>query len=202
MQQKERAQHFASLHVPGKPLILYNAWDAGSARAIARAGFQATGTSSWAIAAAHGYSDGESIPLTFMEEITAHIVRTVDLPVSVDTEGGYSIDPLACAKNIARFVDRGVVGINFEDRVLAGTGLHEIDAQCVRIAAIRNMADARGIPLFINARTDVFLGRDIVLAEGLSSHVKLIVNSVPKALKMELTSSSSSSPFKLQNLRQ
>lgn len=167
MQQKERAQRLASLHIKGSPLILYNAWDAGSAKAIAGAGSHAIGTSSWAVAAAHGYEDGESIPLSFVEQVIARIVRAVEVPVTVDIEGGYSDDPHTCAENIARLVDHGMVGINFEDRIVSGTGLHGIEAQCERIAAIRSMADARGIPLFINARTDLFLGTGIAPENGL-----------------------------------
>lgn len=172
MQHKEYAQLFTSLHVKGKPLMLYNAWDAGSAKAVAGAGSRAIGTSSWAVAAAHGYEDGESIPLSFVEQVLGRIVRTADLPVTVDVEGGYSDDPLTCAGNIARLVDLGVAGINFEDRVVSGTGLHGIAAQCERIAAIRSMADAAGIPLFINARTDLFLGTGIAPEDGLDEAVE------------------------------
>jgi 2-methylisocitrate lyase-like PEP mutase family enzyme len=161
MHQNERARHFASLHVKGNPLILYNAWDAGSAAAIASAGAQAIGTSSWAVAAAQGYEDGESLPLSLAELIVGGISRTAKVPVSVDVEGGYSDLPLQCAENVARIIDLGVAGINFEDRVVAGTGLHAIEAQCARIAAIRSMADARGIALFINARSDLFFGPGI-----------------------------------------
>jgi 2-methylisocitrate lyase-like PEP mutase family enzyme len=167
MQQKERALRLASLHVKGKPLVLYNAWDAGSARAIASAGAVAIATSSWAVAAAHGHEDGESIPFSFVEQIVTRIVDAVELPVTVDAEGGYSDDSHACAESITRWVDRGVAGINFEDRIVAGTGLHSIKTQCARIAAIRRVAEARGVPLFINARTDLFLGSGIAPSDGL-----------------------------------
>lgn len=159
--QNELARHFASLHRKGDPLVLYNAWDAGSARAIAAAGAQAIGTSSWAIAAAHGYEDGESIPLSLARQVAGRIARSIALPVTVDIEGGYSADPQACADNVSTLLDHGVVGINVEDRVVNGTGLHGIDAQCERIAAIRGMASARGIDLFINARTDLFFDADV-----------------------------------------
>jgi len=168
MQQKERAQRLASLHVKGRPLILYNAWDAGSAKAIASAGAAVIATSSWAVAAAHGHEDGESIPLSLVVQIVSRIVEAVELPVTVDAEGGYSDDAHACAESVARLVDRGAAGINFEDRIVAGTGLHSIKAQSARIAAIRRMADARGIPLFINARTDLFLGTGITPPDGLA----------------------------------
>src|SRR5688572_4169810 len=122
MQQNELALRLASLHVKGNPLILYNAWDAGSANAIARAGAPAIATSSWAVAAAQGHEDGESIPLSLVEQIASRIVGAVDVPVTVDIEGAYSDDPTTCAANVARLVDAGVVGINFEDRIVSGTG--------------------------------------------------------------------------------
>ena len=168
MQQSDRAREFAALHVKGAPVLLYNAWDAGSAKAIAGAGARAIATSSWAVAAAHGYEDGEAIPLAFVESILARVVASVDVPVTVDVEGGYSEDPRACASNVARFVDLGVAGINFEDRVVAGKGLYPIERQCERIAAIRAMADARGVPLFVNARSDVFFGSGIAVEDGLA----------------------------------
>ncbi|HEX7116060.1 MAG TPA: isocitrate lyase/phosphoenolpyruvate mutase family protein [Steroidobacter sp.] len=167
MQQKDRALRLASLHVKGNPLVLYNAWDAGSAKAIVNAGASVVATSSWAVAAAHGYDDGESIPLSFVERIVARIVNAVEVPVTVDAEGGYSDDPNVCAQNISRLMDLGVVGINFEDRIVSGRGLYTIEAQCKRIAAIRAMANMRDIPLFINARTDLFLGTGIEPAKGL-----------------------------------
>ena len=168
MQQKELAELLASLHVKGSPLILYNAWDAGSARAIRDAGSPVIATSSWAVAAAQGFGDGESIPFAVVEQIIARIAGAVDIPVTVDVEGGYSDDPHVCAANVAQLMDHGVVGINLEDRIVQGTGLHGIDVQCSRIAAIRAMADARGVPLFINARTDLFLGTEVEAPEGMA----------------------------------
>ncbi|QBE64568.1 isocitrate lyase/PEP mutase family protein [Pseudoduganella lutea] len=166
-QQNEFAHHFASLHCKGAPLVLYNAWDAGSARAIAAAGAQAIGTSSWAVAAAHGYEDGEAIPLPLVEQVLGRIVRSVALPVTVDIEGGYSADPQVCAGNVSILLEHGVVGINFEDRVVDGAGLYGIDAQCERIAAIRDLACARGMDLFINARTDLFFDEQTSPQDGL-----------------------------------
>ncbi len=168
MQQKEHAELLASLHVKGSPLVLYNAWDAGSAKAIRDAGSPVIATGSWAVAAAQGYGDGESMPFAFVEHIVARIAGAVDVPVTVDVEGGYSEDPEVCAANVARLMDHGVVGINFEDRIVHGTGLHGVDLQCARIAAIRAMADARGVPLFINARTDLFLGTGVKPPEGMN----------------------------------
>lgn len=158
MQQAARAHHLASLHVKGHPLVLYNAWDAGTAKAIAAAGAPALATSSWAVAAAHGYEDGEAIPFAFVERIVARIAAVAEVPLTVDIEGGYSDDPQVCAQHVARLIDCGVVGINIEDRIVGGSGLHDIDAQSARIAAIRSMAEGCGVPLFINARTDICFG--------------------------------------------
>jgi hypothetical protein len=92
MNQVEKAARFAELHVKGTPLLLYNAWDAGTAKSILDAGAKAIATSSWAVAEAQGYRDGEAIPITLVEQIIARIVSTIDAPVSVDFEGGYSDD--------------------------------------------------------------------------------------------------------------
>ena len=155
----DKANHFAKLHVRGAPVLLYNAWDAGSARAIAGAGAKAVATSSWAVAAAQGHSDGEDMPIALVHEVVQRIVTAVDVPVSVDFEGGYSEDEAGLSENVTRLVELGVIGINFEDRVVSGEGLYAIDRQARRIAAIRTAADKAGVPLFINARTDLFLGR-------------------------------------------
>jgi 2-methylisocitrate lyase-like PEP mutase family enzyme len=159
MHQSAKAARFAALHVKGAPLLLYNAWDAGSAQAILEAGAQAIATSSWAVAEAQGYRDGEAIPVGLVEQIVARIAGTIEVPVTVDFEGGYSDDDTVLAANVSRLLDLGVVGMNFEDRVVQGVGLYAVDRQAHRIAAIRDAADKQGVNLFINARTDVFLGQ-------------------------------------------
>ena len=159
MHQSAKAARFAALHVKGTPLLLYNAWDAGSAQAILDAGAQAIATSSWAVAEAQGYRDGEAIPVELVEQIVARIAGTIDVPVTVDFEGGYSNDDQVLAANVFRLLALGVVGMNFEDRVVKGVGLYTVDRQAHRIAAIRDAADKQGVNLFINARTDVFLGQ-------------------------------------------
>jgi 2-methylisocitrate lyase-like PEP mutase family enzyme len=156
MNQKQKAEQFAGLHVKGTPVVLYNAWDAGSAKAIADSGARAIATSSWSVAEAQGYRDGESIPLAFVEQIIGRIAATVEAPVTLDFEGGYSESEEGLAKNIARLLDLGIVGVNFEDRVVSGKGLYAADRQASRIASLRKVADQKGIPLFINARSDVF----------------------------------------------
>ena len=168
MNQVEKAKRFAELHVAGRPLLLYNAWDAGSAKAILEAGAKAIATSSWSVAAAQGYGDGEAIPIGFAEQIVGRITATVDIPVTVDFEGGYSEDDGELAANIARLLDLGVVGINFEDRIVKGSGLYSVDRQARRIAAIRKAAEQKGVDLFINARTDVFFEHGEDAAQAVS----------------------------------
>ena len=155
----EKAARFAALHVAGDPVLLYNAWDAGSAKAIVEAGALAVASSSWSVAEAQGFRDGEELPLEVAEQIIARIAATVDVPVSADFEGGYSGDDVELADNAARLFETGVIGINFEDRVVKGEGLYEISRQAGRIAALRRAADHIGLGVFINARTDLFLGQ-------------------------------------------
>ncbi|MGJ8615450.1 MAG: isocitrate lyase/PEP mutase family protein [Sulfitobacter sp.] len=158
--QQQKAQDFAALHVKGKPLVLYNIWDAGSAKAVADAGAAAIATGSWSVAAAQGYSDGQALPLADLLRTARQIVDAVDVPVSVDFEGGYGVTPQEVSENLRRLLETGIVGINFEDRVVGGDGLHDADDQARRIAALRAAAEADGVPLFINARTDVFFQKD------------------------------------------
>ncbi len=157
MTQVVKARDFAGLHVPGNPLVLYNIWDAGSAKAIAEAGTRAIATGSWSVAAAQGYADGQALPLDLLLRIVSRITATVDLPVTVDFEGGYAQAPEDVASNVARIIEAGAIGINFEDQILGATGLHALAVQSSRIRAVRQAANDADLPLFINARTDLFL---------------------------------------------
>lgn len=155
--QQEKAEHFNKLHFAGAPLILFNIWDAGSAKAVEEAGAKAIATGSWSVAAANGYADGEHLPLELALSNLEKIIATVNVPVTIDFEGGYATDIAELQENIAMVVNAGAVGINFEDQIVGGEGLHPIEKQCERLAAIREAAEQSAIPLFINARTDVFL---------------------------------------------
>ncbi|MCD2185116.1 isocitrate lyase/PEP mutase family protein [Rhizobium sp. GN54] len=157
MSQKQKAEAFFALHRKGDPVILYNVWDAGTAKIVAASGARAIATGSWSVAAAGGYSDGEGIPLPALTEIARSIVAATDLPVTIDFEGAYAVDPDEAALNVARILDTGAIGINFEDQVVGGTGLHPVELQARRIGAIRQMTKKRDMPFFINARTDLFL---------------------------------------------
>ena len=153
----DKFEPFAALHVPGEPVILYNIWDVGSALAVAGAGAKALATGSHPVADANGFADGQQVPIDFALANAERIVRAVDLPVTVDFEGAYSVDPDEGGANTARLAATGAVGCNFEDQVIGGEGVHPLDLQCRRIAAMRK---AVGSDFFINARTDLFLKTD------------------------------------------
>jgi 2-methylisocitrate lyase-like PEP mutase family enzyme len=155
--QIEQAKTFRALHVKGDPVVLYNIWDPGSAKAVAAAAAKAIATGSWPVAAAFGFADGEKIPLDLALDNIRRIVAAVDLPVTIDLEGGYGVEPAAVAATATRALEAGAVGFNFEDQVVGGSGLHDIAVQVKRIAAIKEAVDASGIPAYINARTDIFL---------------------------------------------
>ena len=147
-------ESFAALHVPGKPLVLFNVWDAGSAKVAARAGAKAIATGSASVATAHGVDDAEGLPLALALANAERIVAAVELPVTIDFEGGYATDEETLAGNMAALVATGTVGCNFEDQVIGGEGMHAVTVQAGRIAAARRGA---GPDFFLNARTDIFL---------------------------------------------
>ena len=154
--QKSKAKLFRSLHVPGKPLILFNAWDAGSARAVTAGGAAAVATGSWSVAKANGFDDGEDLPLDLAIANLARIAKATDLPVTIDLESGYGKLPKDVARTVRRSIEAGAVGCNLEDSFPESGKLRKAADQAKRIAAVRKAADAAGIPYFINARTDVF----------------------------------------------
>jgi methylisocitrate lyase len=157
--QARKARQFRELHVPGTPLVVFNAWDAGSAKAVSAGGAKAIATSSWSVAHANGFADGEQLPLAVAIENLRRIVGANDLPVTVDLESGYGETPEAVTSSIALAIDVGAVGCNLEDSVPAGGRMRTAADQTVRIRSARRAAEAAGLPLFINGRTDVFLQR-------------------------------------------
>ena len=145
---------FANLHAAGDPLVLFNAWDAGSAQAVAKSGAKAIATGSASVAAANGFGDGEALPMEFALANAERIVGAVELPVTVDFEGGYASDPQTIERNLKRLAATGAIGCNFEDQIVGTDQLYSIEGQAARIAAARRGA---GADFFINARTDIFL---------------------------------------------
>lgn len=155
--QTDAFERFAALHVPGDPLVLFNAWDAGSAAVIAAAGAPAIATGSWSVAGAQGYDDGQVLPLAHLLMVIDNIVRRVSVPVSLDFESGYAAEPDDLVRNTIAALETGIVGVNFEDQDIPGGHVFKIDQQVQRVRALREAAEAAGRPLWINARTDVFL---------------------------------------------
>lgn len=141
---------FRALHVPGAPLVLYNIWDPGSARAVAAAGAPALATGSYGVAEAFGVGDGEKLPLADVIDNLERIVAVVDVPVSLDLEAGYGADPAAVKASVQAVRAAGAVGINMEDR-LPG----EARPLPTRVA-VERFAAAAATGLFVNARCDVF----------------------------------------------
>ncbi|AHD02384.1 isocitrate lyase/PEP mutase family protein [Leisingera methylohalidivorans] len=170
MTYSERAAAFAALHQPGNPLVLYNIWDAGSAKAIAGAGAAALATGSHPVAAAQGFADGEQIPLAFVLGNAERIIAATGLPVTIDFEGGYARAPEQLSANVKRLAETGAVGLNFEDQIIGTADVYGIEEQARRVAAVR-AADA---DIFVNARTDLFLKE-----KDASKHAGL----VPEALE-------------------
>ncbi len=154
--QANKAKAFQALHVPGKPLVLFNVWDAGSAKAVTEAGAKALATGSWSVAAANGFADGERIPPDLAMANFTRIVAATALPVSVDIESGYGKSPEEVARTVARTLEAGAIGCNIEDSFPADGTLRSLSEQVERIRHARKAAEAAKIPYFINARTDVF----------------------------------------------
>ena len=145
---------FARLHVAGDPLVLFNAWDAGSATAVANSGARAIATGSASVSMANGFGDGQEVPLAFALENAARIARAVDLPVTVDFEGGYAEDAEGLTANARRLAESGAIGCNFEDQIVGTDRLYEVTNQVERIGALRAGVGER---FFLNLRTDLFL---------------------------------------------
>jgi 2-methylisocitrate lyase-like PEP mutase family enzyme len=155
--QVERAHQFHALHVSGAPLVLFNIWDAGSAITVARAGAQAIATGSWSVAAAQGCDDGEALPMADVLSNARRIVNAVNLPVTIDFEAGYGTTPDDVGASVSQLLATGAIGANIEDRYIDRDGVRSIGDQCLRLAAARAVAVRAEVPMFINARTDLFL---------------------------------------------
>ncbi|HEV2621333.1 MAG TPA: isocitrate lyase/phosphoenolpyruvate mutase family protein [Frateuria sp.] len=154
--QNDKARLFHSLHVRGQPLVLFNAWDAGSARAVAAADAKAIATGSWSVAAANGFRDGECLPLAFALDNLRRIVSAVAQPVTIDLESGYGDAPGQVGATVAAALAAGAIGCNLEDSFPADGRLRDTGEQAVRLEAARRAAQGAGVAMFINARTDVF----------------------------------------------
>jgi 2-methylisocitrate lyase-like PEP mutase family enzyme len=156
MTRSDKVEKFRAFHVPGKPLILFNIWDAGSAKVVTKAGAKAIATGSWAVANANGFVDGERMALGLAIDNLRRIVGATDLPVTIDLESGYGDTLEAVGETIGLAIEAGAVGCNLEDSFPANGKLRQTADQGNRIRRARQTADAANSRFFINARTDVF----------------------------------------------
>ncbi|MFD8608115.1 isocitrate lyase/phosphoenolpyruvate mutase family protein [Streptomyces sp. NPDC059631] len=154
-----RALAFRALHVPGRPLVLPNAWDAMSARLAEEAGAAAVATTSAGLAWALGEADGDRLDRDRALAALARVTAVTGLPVSADIESGYAKDAAGVAATVRAVLAAGAVGVNIEDAAheAGGGALRSVAEQAERLAAAREAADAAGVPLFVNARVDTFL---------------------------------------------
>lgn len=150
---KDRAAQLQALH-SGELLVLPNVWDAASATVVADAGFPAIATASAAISAVLGFPDGEGAPWQEMFAAAGRVAAAVSVPVSVDAEAGYGMQP---REFVDRLLETGAVGCNLEDSDHRNGGLVDAAAQAQWLAAVRAAATAAGVPIVINARVDTFL---------------------------------------------
>lgn len=154
---RDRALAFHALHVPGRPLVLPNAWDLASARLVEDAGAAAVATTSAGLAWALGAADGDRLDRGRALAVVADVAAAVRVPVSADIESGYAAGPDGVAETVRAVLAAGAVGVNIEDALHGGGGLRPVAEQAERIAAARAAADGAGVPLFVNARIDTFL---------------------------------------------
>src|ERR671929_723966 len=150
-----RCDRLRSLHKRGEPLLLPNAWDVATARAVVAAGFPVVATTSAGGAGALGYEDHGGAPADEMLAAAARIARGVEVPVTVDAEAGYGMGP---AELVAALRSAGAAGCNLEDSDYAAGGLRDPDRHAEWLRAVRQAASEDGYGLVINARIDVFLG--------------------------------------------
>lgn len=164
-----RAEALRALHAGPGLLVLPNAWDAASARAVQAAGFPAVATTSSGVALSLGYLDGEKAPMDEMLAAAARVVASVDVPVTVDFEAGYKLSVEEIAR---RLIAIGAAGLNFEDTDhYSDVKLVPAEQQAERVGALKAEAKAAGADLVVNARVDVFIHKqgtpEEQLAEGL-----------------------------------
>jgi 2-methylisocitrate lyase-like PEP mutase family enzyme len=164
--QRELAAYFHTLHIAGSPLTLANVWDPASARIVAAAGARAIATTSAGLAWGLGAADGNHLDRELMLGQLARIVAAVTsestaLPVTADIESGFGATAAEVGETVARVLETGAVGVNIEDAQPAsassGEPLRPVAEQAERLAAAREAAERAGVPLYLNARIDVFL---------------------------------------------
>ncbi len=157
LNQQEKAKRFYDLHHCGKLLILPNIWDSLGAMLLEDMGYPAVATASASVAFANGYDDGENIPFNELLAILKRIAEKVNIPVTADIESGYAHNEQQLKQNIQQIIEAGVVGINIEDTDKKTNTLLPVEVQCEKIKLIKKVSEEMNVPVFINARTDVYL---------------------------------------------
>jgi 2-methylisocitrate lyase-like PEP mutase family enzyme len=158
-------KEFAALHAGPDMLVLPNAWDAGSAAVIEAAGAKAIATSSAAVSWSYGYPD-ETLPFEKLVASVAEIARVVRIPVTADIVAGYAADAASVEDSVTRILDAGAVGVNIED----GSDAPEVLA--AKVERARSVAARKGIALWINARTDIYLRKLVPAAQAFEESVR------------------------------
>jgi 2-methylisocitrate lyase-like PEP mutase family enzyme len=156
-EQAAKAEAFRAMHLGPRLLLLANAWDAMSARLIAEAGFPAIATTSGGVAWALGYADGEAAPWDEIVAATGRMARAVTVPVTADIEAGFGDTPEAVGRSIGQIIGAGAVGVNLEDGMRGAVPIRTVEDAAARIRAAREAARAAGVPIVINARTDLYI---------------------------------------------
>lgn len=174
---QSRCELLRSLHRPGTPLLLPNVWDAATAKAVVEAGFPVVATTSWGVAETLGYEDGERAPGDEMLAAAARIVRSVGVPVTVDAEAGYGMEP---AELVGALKSAGAAGCNLEDTHHPDEALRDPDGHAEWLRAVREAASGVDYPLVINARVDVFLW-PYVADPGPGAQEKLVDGALQRA---------------------
>ena len=156
--QAKKAALLKKLHHGPNILILANAWDAVSARIVEEIGFPAVATTSAGVAATLGYPDGQRVSREEMLQVVARIARGVQVPVTADMEAGYGTSAEEKADAALALIEAGGVGLNLEDVTDDDESSQvALELQIEKILAIREASASAGVPLVINARTDVYL---------------------------------------------
>ena len=174
---RSRCELLRSLHRPGDPLLLPNAWDVGTARAVVAAGFPVVATTSGGVAGTLGYEDHEGAPGDEMLAAAARIARSVEVPVTVDAEAGYGMEP---AELVGALRVMGAAGCNLEDSDYAAGSLRDPTRHAVWLAAVRDAAAEDDYPLVLNARIDVFL-HPFLAGAGPGTQEELVPDAVRRA---------------------
>jgi 2-methylisocitrate lyase-like PEP mutase family enzyme len=202
--QGELSEQFLALHHDDRPLLLPNAWDAGSARLFAWLGFRALATTSSGFAATQGLLDGG----VSRDAALAHaelIANATSLPASADLENGFARDPDAVAETFRRAKESGLAGASIEDHDPETGKLYEIGLSADRVAAAAAVFHDDGASLVLTGRAENFFrgpkdlgdtitrlqayqeaGADVLFAPGLVSleDVRSLVSSVDRPVNV------------------